>query len=573
MTHQQQKGRKRELEEAKTAVKSSNSNAPRVVSSKSLAPPTTPDAAFPRGGQAVHRRPGSDRTKPMEVDNGDALDFVNASAANSAAASSRRGMSLSTTPSASSSSSFVPPLRRSNLVPGARLLGVVTSVTPQKVEVALPTGLRGSASRNAAAALPAVSAKAPMPPLSSLYRVGQVVRCAVVGKKDKMSRFEGHDGDSSSDDEEDEDDDGDDDGEDDKGAAAGASASATAAHQQQKKKKKKHAVLLTMAPAAVAGALPRSALFSGNPVVGWIASEEDHGFVVDLGSLGVTGFLPREDAPRLGDDDGASGSNSSTLPPSFARGAQLDLVVASDGPSVGTNVVRLKAAPQAGAGPPSREPPAADAAALRCLPVGALVSATVTGVSLESGGGGGPGAGVHLKFWTYLSGAADAFALPTLASGGEESESHASFSARFAVGTKHRARVVFVDAGNAKAVRLSLLPHVVARARPSPALPAVGTLLREGTVRRVDEGLGVLVEFTGYGGKKDGGSDAAAAVPSSASTSNNNTKNAHPATRSLLGYAHVSNVADGRVASLARLFKAGDAVAAARGVTEIADAA
>ena len=372
MAATQQQGRKRkgEQEEAnggKAALKSSNSNAasaPRVAS-KALPPPTTPDAAFPRGGQAVHRRPGSDRnarSKPMEVDNGDALDFVKPSAA--AAASSRRngGMSSPSTPSASSPSSFVPPLRRSNLVPGARLLGVVTSVTPQKVEVALPTGLRGSASRSAAAALPAMSAKAPMPPLSSLYRVGQVVRCAVVGKKGKMSALEGHDGDTSSDEDGD-----DDDGEDeDEGGDKSDGAAAGQTSTKNNTKKKKHAVLLTMAPAAVAGALPRSALFCGNPVVGWIASEEDHGFVVDRGAPGVTGFLPRADAPSL--DDATASAYSSTLPPSFARGAQLDLVVASDGPSAGTNVVRLRAAPQAGAGPPSREPPAADAAALRCRP-------------------------------------------------------------------------------------------------------------------------------------------------------------------------------------------------------------
>ena len=164
--------------------------------------------------------------------------------------------------------------------------------------------------------------------------------------------------------------------------------------------------------------------------------------------------------------------------------------------------------------------------------------------SLESG----PGAGVHLKFWTYLTGAADAFSLPALAD-------DAAFAARFAAGTKHRARVVFVDAGgDAKSVRLSLLPHVVSRSSPTPALPAVGALLKEGTVRRVDEGLGVLVEFPGYRREEEG--EAPAAGLSSTG--------GHPATQSLLGYAHVSNAADGRVSSLAKLFKIGDSVAAAR---------
>jgi len=477
----------------------------------------------------------------MEVD-ADALDFVKP-----AAAASRR-MSSSAPSSSSSSSAFVPPLRRSHLVPGARLLGVVTSVTSQKVEVALPTGLRGSsASRMAAAALPTPHSssksmstnKSASPPLSALYRVGQVVRCAVVGKKEKMSALEGHDGDTSSDDDENEGG-GEGDDESDDGAAAARKSNSTSSSS----KKKKRAVLLTMSPAAVAGPLPRSALFSGNPVTGWIASEENHGFVVDLGSPGVIGFLPRADAPKL-DPSSLSSSASSTLPPSFARGAQLDLVVASDGPSAGTNVVQLKAAPQAGAGPPSKEPPASDAAALRCLPLGALVSATVSASSPEN-----PGAGVHLKFWTYLTGAADAFALPTLA---EEK----SFGTRFAVGTKHRARVVFVDSGSAKIVRLSLLPHVVSRSLPSPVLPAVGTLIENGTVKRVDEGLGVLVEFPNYQNPQK--SVAAAATPPPSAPSGG-----HPATQSLLGYAHVSNASDGRVASLAKLFKVGDVVAAAR---------
>ena len=460
-----------------------------------------------------------------------------------------------------SSAAFVPPLRRSHLVPGARLLGVVTSVSAQKVEVALPTGLRGSsASRESAAALPAMSsaaAKAPMPSLTSLYRVGQVVRCAVAGRKEKTSALEG---DTSSDDEDEED--GDD--EDESGARKGGAGGGAASKSPASKKKKKRAVLLTMAPAAVAGPLPRSALFSGNPVLGWIASEEDHGFVVDLGCPGVTGFLPRADAPSLDASPASSSFPCSTLPPTLSRGAQLDLVVASDGPSAGTSVVALRAAPRAGAGPPSKEPPAAAAAALSCLPLGALVSATVvsssppSAASATAGGAGGPGAGVHLRFWTYLAGAADAFSLPALADG-------RAFAARFAAGTKHRARVVFVDAGAAKAVRLSLLPHVVARASPSPALPAVGALLRGGTVRRVDEGLGVLVEFPGYegpgaaGGGGAGGA-AAAAPPASSAPSGGG----HPATQSLLGYAHVSNAADGRVASLAKLFSVGDGVPAAR---------
>ena len=558
----QQQGRKRKeeasREEAGTfPLKSSNDNSNAAASpSKALPPPTTPDAAFPRGGQAVHRRPGRDRISKrdaamMEADNGDALDFVKPSAA--AAASRRGGMSSApATPSSTAPAAFVAPLRRSNLVPGSRLLGVVTSVTAQKVEVALPTGLRGSADRLAAAALP--TTKSSSPPLSALYRVGQVVRCAVAGKKEKMSALEGQGGDTSSDDEGRDEEGGE---SDDDGAAGGARESkSSAGGKTSPKTHKKRAVLLTMAPAAVSGSLPRSALFSGNPVLGWIASEEDHGFVVDLGSPGVTGFLPRADAPDLGAPSPSSPPSASTLPPTFSRGAQLDLVVASDGPSAGADVVRLKAAPRVGAGPPSREPPAADASALRALPLGALVSATVTSSSSD------PGAGVHLKFWSYLTGAADAFALPTLAEG-------SAFATRFAVGTKHRARVVFVDSGNAKSVRLSLLPHVVSRSSPSPGLPAVGALIKDGVVKRVDEGLGVLVEFPNYRQGEGAGGDAAAAATSTAAAAAApppSTGGGHPVTQSLLGYTHISNACDGRVASLSKLFKPGDKVAAARAV-------
>ena len=434
------------------------------------------EAAFPRGGSgtdaALGRRSGkAGASAKHAVSRSEAADPPADGLAFTAAARAR---------AAAKGPQFVEPLRHSALAPGAKLWGVVTAVTPGRVDVALPVGLRGSARGLAAAALPphasrrgagVSAAPPPSPPLTDLYTVGQYVRCAVAD------------------------------------LAQGG--------------RGERRVELTMAPAAVCAGLPPGALARGAALPAWVASEEDHGWVMEVGVGGATAFLPRADGPT----DPATGQ-----PARLARGAQVECVVASDG----KEVIRLAAAPPPGTpGPPAKEPAGATLAGL--LP-GSLITATVDRLLTD---------GAALTFWGCLPATVDAFHLPP----GALPASGASSCLR--EGAKVRARILHVDA-EAKSVRLSLLPHLLARGvGPVADLPPAGALLggREqagggegapppaGTVARVDEGLGVLVDLG----------------PSPAS----------PATR-LWGYAHISNAADGRTARLGKLFKVGARLPAAR---------
>ena len=341
---------------------------------------------------------------------------------------------------------FVPALRAADLAPGAKLLGIVTAVTGAKVEVSLGVGLRGAAAGDAAAALPAPRGGS-SPALSDIYTVGQYVRCAVDATRDGG-----------------------------------------------------RAVALTMAPAAAAAGADESGLAPGTPLTAWVASEEDHGFFMDVGVPGVTAFMAKGDAPSGG--------------LALARGAQVAAVVAA-APSP-SGVVALRAAPTTGPGPVAPEPAGGSLAGLA---PGTLVNAAVARVD---------GDGLALSFWSTYTALVDAFSLPPHVG-------RAGLAAAYAVGARVRARITFVDPA-AKAVRATLLPHVLKRA-PPPPLPARGALVEAATVARVDEGVGILLDL--------GPSDAA----------DDDAPHAY-------GYAHVSNVADGRVAKLGKLFPVGKTVPA-----------
>lgn len=87
----------------------------------------------------------------------------------------------------------------------------------------------------------------------------------------------------------------------------------------------------------------------------------------------------------------------------------------------------------------------------------------------------------------------------------------------YSEGQRLRARILYVDPAS-KVVYLSLQRHLLnASLHESP--PAVGTVFEDARVRRVDPGLGVLLELPGGAGK---GQPAA-------------------------GFAHVSNLTDGRL--------------------------
>ena len=418
-------------------------DAPATPTPPAAAPTVDEDVAFPRGGaplRALGRAPKRVKSGAGAGDDDEPLAFGRPPAKNAAA-------------------DFVPALRAGDLTPGVKLLGMVTAVTPRRVDVALPTGLRAAATGGGAAALPPPRGGV-APPLTAVYRVGDYVRCAVL--------------------------------------------EADAATTSNRKKK---SVAVTMAPAAAAAGTPRSGLVAGAPVLAWCVSEEDHGYVMDVGVGGVTGFLPRADAPA-----GRA----------LVRGAQVDCIAVA--PPSAAGALPLKAAASTGPGAPAPEPAGGSLAGIT---PGTLVNAHIASTTRD---------GLRLTFWTYYTALVDAFGLPPPA---------ADATAEHAVGAKVRARIVCVDAAT-KTVRATLVRHVVRREAP-PILPARGSLIEAATVVRVDEGLGVLLEL-GVGAQ-NGGENGDASTPT-------------PTPRPTYGYAHVSNVTDGRVAKLAKRFAPGAAVPA-----------
>ena len=419
-------------------------DAPTTPTPPAAAPPVDEDAAFPRGGaplRTLGRAPKRVKPGAGDGDDDEPLAFARPPAKNAVA-------------------DFVPALRACDLTPGVKLLGMVTAVTPRRVDVALPTGLRAAATGDGAAALPPPRGGA-APPLTAVYRVGDYVRCAVL-EEDVASTSN----------------------------------------------RKKKSVTVTMAPSAAAACTPRSGLVAGAPVLAWCVSEEDHGYVMDVGVGGVTGFLPRADAPA-----------GRTL----VRGAQVDCIAVA--PPSAAGALPLKAAPSTGPGAPTPEPAGGSLAGVT---PGTLVNAHIASTTRD---------GLRLTFWTYFTALVDAFGLPPPA---------ADATAEHTVGAKVRARVVCVDAAT-KTVRATLVRHVVRREAP-PTLPARGALVEAATVVRVDEGLGVLLELGGVGGE-NGDANADAPTPTTPP-------------RPVYGYAHVSNVTDGRVAKLAKRFAPGTAVPA-----------
>lgn len=84
-----------------------------------------------------------------------------------------------------------------------------------------------------------------VPALNALYRVGQVVACVVL-----QTAVEG----------------------------------------------KRHTVALSLAPAAVNAGLAPGDLIQGRTLNAAVASVEDHGYVMNIGLEGLTGFLPKKEA-------------------------------------------------------------------------------------------------------------------------------------------------------------------------------------------------------------------------------------------------------------------------------------
>ncbi len=187
------------------------------------------------------------------------------------------------------------------------------------------------------------------------------------------------------------------------------------------------------------------------------------------------------------------------------RGALVEVLL-RDGAAGGAGGAppRATAAPAAVAAALAAEWPGLDLGALQ---PGALVAARVRARLSD---------GLLLSFLTFFTGTVDPF---HVGGGG----------APPAEGARVRARVLYVDPAT-KRVGLSLAPHLVAGG-PAPALPPPGALFEGAAVLRVDPGLGLLLDL-----------EPGAAPPGPR------------------GYAHVSNLAEGRVDKVEARFRPGQLV-------------
>ncbi|KAK9823324.1 hypothetical protein WJX72_001906 [[Myrmecia] bisecta] len=227
---------------------------------------------------------------------------------------------------------------------------------------------------------------------------------------------------------------------------------------------------------------------------GQLVSVEDHGYTLTFGIKGVTGFLKRSD------HEASYGADAKLQP-----GMLVECAVTG---SANRRMVNVTTEPQAVVGAVTKE---WDGLTIGSLVPGALVNVRVRNVLSD---------GLLVSFLTYFNGTVDCFHLA-------QDLPAADWKKAYSPGQRLRARILFVDAA-AKRVCLSLLPHLVGFTL-KPSLPAVGQVFQEAVVRRVDGGLGLLLELP--------------TIPAPSP-----------------GFVHISNVSDAKVEKLDKAFKVGQTV-------------
>lgn len=247
---------------------------------------------------------------------------------------------------------FSSPPRTQKLVVGQRLWGMVQEVSPRGLVVSLPHGLRGhvapkeasdvlhklmsgseqghgaeadaaegDAAKGGRKRARAAAGPETIPPLPSLFHVGQFVRAAVVGLSDGGEGAEGGEG-------------------------------------------GRKVVNLSLRLKKVCAGMSGSAVVPGAVLPAVVRGVEDHGFTLSFGVKGVTGFLPR----RV--HEAAFGEGAALL-----AGALLDVAV-TKAPD-GRGVTAVTTDPNTVATAVVRE---VDGLSLEALLPGSLVPARVTGL-------------------------------------------------------------------------------------------------------------------------------------------------------------------------------------------------
>ncbi|CAE6455083.1 unnamed protein product [Rhizoctonia solani] len=353
-------------------------------------------------------------------------------------------------------------LNYKRLEPGQRLLGQITSILPLALIVSLPNQLMGhvpiinisSQLTSRLESTPSSSSEAEeseedeeddIPSLPRMFKPGQYVSCTVKQVKPASSTID------------------------------------FGAKPRDEEEKAARGVELSIRPSEVNTGVGTGDLRAGFNITGAIQSVEDHGYVVDLGTPDISGFIPYKDK-----------SKPDTKRLSVGQVVSATVVKLSENKRLCT----LSTSPNA-----VQSACLTEATSANALLPGALVSALVTAVVPS---------GLNLQVLGYFGGTVELFHLP----GGADSAKE---------GDKVKARILWdIPGSSPPRFALSLLPHIIrlapASAQPTPikeskkskkkAEPAsedaptlreaypVGMILEAVKVARVESEWGLVCEVT-----------------------------------------------------------------------------
>lgn len=287
-------------------------------------------------------------------------------------------------------------------------------------------------------------------------------------------------------------------------------------------------VELSLRPSLVNNGVTRTTLEVGCVVSAEVKSEEDHGYIVSLGIAELTGFVPKK---KAGDVPLRRGQVVDAAVAAVRADSGV-VTLATDSRSVTTAV-----APQS--------------LALRSIKPGLLVRASIDKLLAD---------GVLVSFlgshfgtvdWSHLHDpfAAAAGSAATPKTGAQEKKkSKAPWHKQWrdvynkTLPRPLIARVIHVDY-ESRSIGLSFAPHILVR-RACGFEVAMGDVVEEAIVRRVDRDHGVLLELP------------AAAVADAAEDSDED-EEPKPKPRGAAAYVHISSIDDGTTTTLGKRFNVG----------------
>lgn len=298
---------------------------------------------------------------------------------------------------------FVELLKFKAVKPGMKLWGMITEISPTSMAVSLPHGLRGTVIlENASDCIPRGADALGSKPfhLNAYFSLGSYVRCSVVN---------------------------------------------VAGQGSEKQGKKK--IFLSTKVSSINKGLGKDAVREGSCLTACVKSVEDHGYLVDFGIKGTTGFLMKKNAAKK-----------------YLEGSIVDVLVKSmkhEGHAIVTGI------------PKDVETSVTDewsGVNIASLLPGYLVNAKVGKILSD---------GIIVSFLTFFNGTVDPFHL------GQD-------VSKFQEGQKVKARILFCDV-EAKKIGLSLLPHLVQSVVPK--LPSKGDVYEAAIVKGVYAGLGISLNL------------------------------------------------------------------------------